>query len=106
MSQKLLVNGFMCYNGYLSDFNEDFIKNYDENSDERYFLEVDIEYPKNYGVLIESYHFLPKRKKFGKVEQLLCSIDDKEKYFIHIRALKQALDNRMKLKKIHRATKF
>ena len=44
MSQKLLVNGFMCYNGYLSDFNEDFIKNYDENSDERYFLEVDIEY--------------------------------------------------------------
>ena len=46
MSQKLPVNGFIRYNDYLSDFNEDFIKNYNENSDERYFLEVDIEYPK------------------------------------------------------------
>ena len=38
MSQKLPVNGFMWYNEYLSDFNEEFIKNYDENSDEGYFL--------------------------------------------------------------------
>ena len=45
MSQKLPVNGFMWYNDHLSDFNEDFIKNYNENSDERYFLEVDIEHP-------------------------------------------------------------
>ena len=46
MSQKLPVNGFIWYNEYSSDFNEEFIKNYDENSDEGYFLEVDIEYPK------------------------------------------------------------
>ena len=32
---------------YLSDFSEDFIRNYDENSDVGYFLEVDVEYPKN-----------------------------------------------------------
>ena len=43
MSQKLPVNGFMWYN-YLSEFNEDFIKNYNENSDVGYFLEVDVEY--------------------------------------------------------------
>ena len=30
MSQKLPVNGFMWYNEYLSDFNEEFIENYDE----------------------------------------------------------------------------
>ena len=46
MSQKLPVNRFTWYNEYLSDFNEDFIKNYHENSDELYSLEVDIEYPK------------------------------------------------------------
>ena len=46
MSQKLSVNGFMWYNDHLSDFSEEFIKNYNENSDEGYFLEVDIEYPK------------------------------------------------------------
>ena len=28
-------------------FNEDFIKNYDEDSNKGYFLEVDFEYPKN-----------------------------------------------------------
>ena len=34
MYQKLPINGFMWCDDYLSDFNEDFIKNYDENSDE------------------------------------------------------------------------
>ena len=36
----------MWYNSYLSDFTDDFIKNYNEDSDEGYFIEVDIEYPK------------------------------------------------------------
>ena len=45
MSQKLPVKGFIWYNEYLSDFNEDCIKNYYENSDIEYFLEVDVEYP-------------------------------------------------------------
>ena len=31
-----------------SQFTEDFIKNYNEESDERYCLEVDVQYPKNY----------------------------------------------------------
>ena len=45
MSQKLPVNGFMWYN-YLEEFTEESIKNYNEDSDVGYFLEVDIEYPK------------------------------------------------------------
>ena len=44
MSQKLPVNGFKSEND-LSRFNEDFIKNYNENSDVGYLLEVDVEYP-------------------------------------------------------------
>ena len=38
MSKILPINGFMWYDDYLSDFNKEFIKNYDGNSDERYFL--------------------------------------------------------------------
>ena len=45
MPQKLPVNGFK-WGKNLSKFNEIFIRNYDENSDKGYFLEVDVEYPK------------------------------------------------------------
>ena len=31
----------------LAKIDEDFIKNYDENSDKGYILEVNVEYPKN-----------------------------------------------------------
>ena len=31
----------------ISEFDEEFIKNYDENSDEGYIFIVDAEYPKN-----------------------------------------------------------
>ena len=56
MSQKLLLNGFKWAED-LSEFNESFIKNYDENSDRGYFLEVDSSIRKIYLVLIKSYHF-------------------------------------------------
>ena len=46
MSQKLPVNDFKWVKKEeLSNFNEDSIKSYDENSNKRYFLEVDIDYP-------------------------------------------------------------
>ena len=45
MSQKLPVNSFEWVEE-LSQFNKDLIKDYDQNSDEGYFLEVDVEYPK------------------------------------------------------------
>ena len=106
MSQKLPVNGFMSYNDHLSDFNEVFIKNYNENSDEGYFLEVDIEHPKQLFGSHKELPFLYERRKFEKVEKLVYSIEEKEKYVIHIRALKQALNNGVKLKKVQRVIKF
>ena len=106
MSQKLLVNDFIWYNDYLSDFNEEFVKNYNENSDERYFLEVDIEYPKTLWRSHKELPFLPERRKQEKVEKLVFTIEDKEKYVIHIRALKQALNNGLKFKNAHRVIKF
>ena len=45
MSQKRRINNFELIE-YTSQFNEDFINNYKEESDEGYFLEVDVQYPK------------------------------------------------------------
>ena len=87
MSQKLSVNGFM-WEDDLSRFNEDFKKGYNENSDKGYFLEVDIEYPKQLWSSHKDLPSLPGRKKLEKVEKLVCSIEKKEKYVIHISVLK------------------
>ena len=41
MSQKHRVNKFE-WTEYIYQFNEDFIKNYNEKSDEEFFFEVDV----------------------------------------------------------------
>ena len=87
MSQKLPVNGFKWLQNLSEcnsiEFNEDFIKKYDENSYIRYFLQVDIDYPEELFNLHRDLPFLPERKKVNKLEKLICSIVDKEKYVIH-----------------------
>ena len=94
MSQKLPVKDLKWVKQKkLSKFNEDFVKNYDENSNKGYFLEVDIDYLKELFNLHNDLPFLPERKKVEKVEKLICSTENKEKYVIHIKALKQALNH-------------
>ena len=78
MSQKLPVNGFNWVND-LSRFNEDVMKNYNENSDIGYFLEVDVENPKKSFGSHKDLPFLPERRKLEKVEKLVCGLKDKEK---------------------------
>ena len=74
MSQKLPVNGFQWVED-LSQFQEDVIKNYDENSDKEYFREVDVEYPRNLFNLQRDLPFLPERKKMGKCNKLVCDFN-------------------------------
>ena len=62
MSQKLPANDFEWVEEP-SQFNEDFIKNYDENDNKGYFLEVDVEYSKNLRNLHGDLPFLPERMK-------------------------------------------
>ena len=52
-----------------------------------YFPEVDIDYPVKLFNLHKDLPFLPERNKVNKVEKRICSIEDKEKYAIHIRVL-------------------
>ena len=67
---------------------------------------MDIEYPKQLFGSHKELPFLPERRKLEKVEKLVCSIEDKEKYVIHIRALKQALNHGLILKRVHRVIQF
>ena len=97
MSQKLPVNCFEWVKD-LSQFKEDFIKNYDENNDKGYFLEVDVQYPRSLFNLHRDSILLPERKKIGKCNKLICDVHDKENYVVHIRALKQALNHGLILK--------
>ena len=105
MSQKLPVNKFEWIED-TSQFNEDFIKNYNEESDEGYFLEVDVKYPEKLHELHNDLPFLPERMKIEKVEKLVTNLHDKTEYVIHIRNLKQALNHGLVLKKVHRVIKF
>ena len=60
MSQKLLVDG-LKWKKCISKFNEDFIKNYDEENDEGYMLEVDVvNILKIYIICILICHFYQK----------------------------------------------
>ena len=107
MSQKLSVNGFKWIKQKkLSKFNEDTVKKYDENSNRGYFLELDIDYPKEVFNFHKDLPFLPERKNVEKVEKIIFSIEDKEVYVIHKRSLKQTLNHGLILKKMHRVIKF
>ena len=95
MSQKLPIDGFKWVEeNDLSKFNEKFIKSYNEISDKGYFLEVDVKYPKNLHKLHSDLTiFTKKEKKKEKVKKLVCTLQEKEKYVVHIGALKQALNH-------------
>ena len=69
MSQKFPVDGFKLKKD-ISKFNEDFLKNYDEDSDKGYILEVDVEYPRYLHDLHSDLPFLPERTKVNKCSKL------------------------------------
>ena len=78
MSQKIPVDGFEWVKN-LSKFNKGFLKNYGENSDKGYILEVDVKYPKNLRKLHIDLSFLPGRMEINKWEKLVCTVYNKKK---------------------------
>ena len=96
MSQKLPENGFKWVEE-TSQFNEDFIESYNEDSDEGYLFEVDFQFPEK---LHESYNelpFLPKRMRTEKVKKFVANLHDKKK---------QDLSHGLVFKKVHRVIEF
>ena len=77
MLQKSPVNGFKWIKN-LSKFDEDFIEDYNKNSNKGYVFEVDVEYPKDLLNLHSNLPFLDKRRKIEKYDQLVCNLHDKK----------------------------
>ena len=97
ISQKLPVNKFEWIKD-TSQFNEDFTKNYNEECNKGYFLEVVVQYPEKLHKLHNDLPFSPEEMKPEKVDKLVANLYDKTEYVIHIRNLKQGLNHRLILK--------
>ena len=89
-----------------SHFNEGLKKNYNEESDEGYFLEVGVQYLGQLHKLRNDLPFLPERMNIEKLEMLVADLHDKSEHFIHLKNLKQALNSGLVLKKVDRVIKF
>ena len=83
-----------------SQFDEDFVKNCNEESDKGYFLEVDVQYLEKLHEFHNDLLFLSKRMKIETFEKLVANLNDKTEYVTHIRNLKKALNRSLVLKKI------
>ena len=70
------------------------------------FLEVDMQYLEKLLELHNYLTFLPERIKIENVEKLVANLHDKTEDVTHIRNLKQALNHRLVLKKVHNVIKF
>ena len=71
MLQKLPVNNFEWIKD-TSQFKEDFIKNYNGESDKRYFLEVNVQFLEKLHDLHNHLPFLLERIKTEKVRMFLA----------------------------------
>ena len=84
MSQKLPVNNFE----WIKDTFEDFMKNYIEENDKRYFLKVHVPYTKKLHKLHNYLPFLPEIMEIEKVEKPVANLNDKTENVTYIRNLK------------------
>ena len=77
------VDGFKMVED-TSQFSKDFMENYNKDSDEGYFLEVDLQYLENLHNLHNDLLFFPERMKIEKVEKLVANLHNQKEYVIHI----------------------
>ena len=68
-----------------SQFNEDFIKRYNKDSNIGYFLKADTQYPEELHELDNDLPFLPERVNIEKVEKLVAKLLNIKEYVIHKR---------------------
>ena len=87
MSNKLPVDGVKWVEN-TSQLTDDFIKNCNEDSYTGYFPEFDAQYSIKLHETHKDLPFLPEKMKIGRLEKVVCSLNDKKECVIHIRTLK------------------
>ena len=105
MTEKLPVRGFRWMED-ISKIDEDFVRVYNKNDNKGYILDVDVDYPSKLQNLHSDLPFLPERMVINNTKKLVCNLNDKKNYIVHINVLKKALDHGLKLKKVHRIIEF
>ena len=80
ISQKLLFNAFKSVEE-TSQFNEDFMKSYNEDIDDKYIFEFDVQYPQK----LHDLHLLIllQRIKTEKVEKPLANLHEERIRYSH-----------------------
>ena len=105
MTEKLSGRGFRWMDD-ISRMDEDFVRGYDKNDNKGYILEVGVDYSNELQNLHSGLLFLPERMVINNTKKLVCNLDDKKNYVVHINVLKQALDHGLKLRKVNRVIEF
>ena len=121
------MSQYLPYDSFKWIKNEDFnLQNVKEDSEKGHILEVDLEYPKELHDLHNDYPYCPEHteviydmisdyskknlkannQNFTKSNKLLATFRKKERYVIHERNLKQAVDAGLVVTKIHRVLQF
>ena len=83
MTEKLLVRGFKWVND-ISKIDEDFVKDYNKNDNKGYILDVDVDYPSKLQNLHSDLPFLSERMIINNTKKLVCNLNDKKNYIVHI----------------------
>ena len=105
MSEKLPVRGFRWMND-IYRMDEEVVRSYDKNDIKGYILEVDVDYPNELQNLHSDFPFLAESMVINNTKKLVCNLQDKKNYVVHMNVLKQALDHGLKLRKVHRVIEF
>ena len=79
MSRKLPLGYFKWFEE-ISQCNEEFIKNCNEDTHESYILEFNVQNPENLHYFYNGLLFLPERMKIENVEKLVAILQDEGEY--------------------------
>ena len=105
MSKYLPYGGFEW--GNPEDFNEEGIKNMQDDRKDGYVFEVDLKYPEELHNKHSDLPYCPENViNDSQLPKLFTTLYDKKKYVLHYLNLKQVLKAGLKLEKIHRVIKL